>query len=319
MSEIFMVDERKLLSIVVPVFNEEESINETVKRLQLLQESLTQEIEVELLFVDDGCKDKTLAYLRSFAILTSNIKVISLSRNFGHQIAITAGIDLALGDYVAVIDGDLQDPPELIADMYRKALMGFDVVYGKRRTRAGETIFKKATAAGFYRLLNYMCEIDIPTDTGDFRLMSRKVVDAFKQMREKHRFVRGMIPWLGFKSAPLEYDRAERFAGETKYPFKKMVAFATNAILSFSSKPLTMAIRLGFLTIIFGLLGAAYMLYLKFFTNIPLPGLTAILVSIVLFSGVQILLIGVVGEYIARIFEEAKGRPLYLVAETINI
>ena len=319
MSEILKVHERKLLSIVVPVFNEEESINETVKRLKLLQESLKREIEVELIFVDDGCNDKTLAYLRSFAIHTSNIKVISLSRNFGHQIAITAGIDLALGDYVAVIDGDLQDPPELIADMYRKALMGFDVVYGKRRTRAGETIFKKATAAGFYRLLNYMCEIEIPTDTGDFRLMSRKVVEAFKQMRERHRFVRGMIPWLGFKSAPLEYDRVERFSGETKYPFKKMVAFATNAILSFSSKPLTIAIRLGFLTIIFGLLGAAYMLYLKFFTNIPLPGLTAILVSIVLFSGVQILLIGVVGEYIARIFEEAKGRPLYLVAETINI
>jgi len=260
-----------------------------------------------------------LVYLRNFTEHNPNVKVISLSRNFGHQIAITAGIDMASGDFVAVIDGDLQDPPELIADMYRKALTGFDVVYGKRRTRAGETIFKKATAAGFYRLLNYMCEIEIPTDTGDFRLMSRKVVDAFKQMRERHRFVRGMVPWLGFKSVPLEYDRAERFAGETKYPLKKMLAFATNAILSFSSKPLTMAIRLGFLTILAGLVGAAYMLYLKLFTSIPVPGLTAILLSIVLFSGVQILLIGVVGEYIARIFEEIKGRPLYLVAETINI
>jgi len=247
------------------------------------------------------------------------VKIISLSRNFGHQIAITAGIDLASGDYVAVIDGDLQDPPELIADMYRKALTGFDVVYGKRLKRAGETIFKKVTAAAFYRFLNYMCEIDIPTDTGDFRLMSRKVVDAFKQMRERHRFVRGMVPWLGFKSAPLEYDRAERFAGETKYPLSKMLAFATNAILSFSSKPLTMAIRLGFLTIFVGLIGATYMLYLKLFTSIPVPGLTAVLLSIVLFSGVQILLIGIVGEYISRIFEESKGRPLYLVAETINI
>lgn len=314
-----MLREKNLLSIVVPVFNEEESITETVKRLQKLQDDLAQEINVELIFVDDGCKDKTLAHLRSFAIHNPNVKIISLSRNFGHQIAITAGIDLASGDYVAVIDGDLQDPPELIADMYRKALTGFDVVYGKRRTRAGETIFKKATAAGFYRLLNYMCEIDIPTDTGDFRLMSRKVVDAFKQMRERHRFVRGMVPWLGFKSVPLEYDRAERFAGETKYPLKKMLAFATNAILSFSSKPLTMAIRLGFLTICAGILGGIYMLYLKLFTNIPIPGLTAVLLSIVVFSGVQILLIGVVGEYIARIFEEIKGRPLYLVAETINI
>jgi dolichol-phosphate mannosyltransferase len=224
-----------------------------------------------------------------------------------------------MGDYVAVIDADLQDPPELIADMYRLALTGFDVVYGKRRARAGETLFKKATAAAFYRLLNYMCEIDIPSDTGDFRLMSRKVVESFKQLRERHRFVRGMVPWLGYKAVPLEYDRAERFAGETKYPLSKMLLFATNAILSFSSKPLTMAIRLGFMTIFVGLAGGAYMLYLKLFTSIPVPGLTAILLSIALFSGVQILLIGVVGEYIARIFEEIKGRPLYLVAETINI
>jgi glycosyltransferase involved in cell wall biosynthesis len=314
-----MPSEKQLLSIVVPVYNEEESITETVTRLQKLHDELAQEINVELIFVDDGCKDKTLIYLRSFADQNQNVKVISLSRNFGHQIAITAGIDLARGDYVAVIDADLQDPPELIAEMYRMALTGFDVVYGKRRSRAGETVFKKATAAAFYRLLNYMCETDIPRDTGDFRLMSRKVVDAFKQMRERHRFVRGMVPWLGYKSAPIEYDRAERFAGETKYPLRKMLAFATNAILSFSSKPLTLAIRLGFITIFAGIVGGAYMLYLKIFTSIPVPGLTAILLSIVLFSGVQILLIGVVGEYIARIFEEIKGRPLYLVAETINI
>jgi glycosyltransferase involved in cell wall biosynthesis len=259
MSELIMI-EKQLLSVVVPVYNEEESIVETVKRLQKLRDDLAQEVSVELIFVDDGCKDKTLTHLRIFAEQSQSVKIISLSRNFGHQIAITAGIDLAAGDYVAVIDGDLQDPPELIADMYRKALTGFDVVYGKRRTRAGETIFKKVTAAGFYRLLNYMCEIDMPTDTGDFRLMSRKVVDAFKQMRERHRFVRGMVPWLGFKSAPLEYDRAERFAGETKYPLSKMLTFATNAILSFSSKPLTVAIRLGLLTIVAGLTGVAYMI-----------------------------------------------------------
>jgi glycosyltransferase involved in cell wall biosynthesis len=313
-----MLREKKLLSIVVPVFNEEESITETVKRLQKLQADLAQEINVELIFVDDGCKDATLPNLRTFAEHNTNVKVISLSRNFGHQIAITAGIDLALGDYVAVIDGDLQDPPELIAEMYRKALTGFDVVYGKRRTRAGETIFKRVTAAGFYRLVNFMCEIDIPTDTGDFRLMSRKVVDAFKQMRERHRFVRGMVPWLGYKSISLEYDRAKRFAGETKYPLSKMLSFATNAILSFSSKPLTLAIRLGLVTICTGILSGIYMLYLKIFTNTPIPGLTAVLLSIVIFSGVQILLIGIIGEYIARIFEEIKARPLYLVSETIN-
>jgi polyisoprenyl-phosphate glycosyltransferase len=314
-----MLREKKLLSIVIPVFNEEESINETVKRLQNLQIHLADEINVELIFVDDGCRDKTLVCLRAFAELNTGVKVVSLSRNFGHQIAITAGIDLATGDYVAVIDGDLQDPPELITEMYRVILTGFDVVYGKRKNRAGETIFKKATAAIFYRVLNYMCEIDIPADTGDFRLMSRKVVDAFKLMRERHRFVRGMVPWLGYKSIALEYDRVERFAGETKYPLSKMLSFAKNAIFSFSSKPLTLAIRIGLLTICAGVLGSIYMLYLKLFTSTPIPGLTAILLSIVLFGGVQILLIGVVGEYIARIFEEIKGRPLYLVAETINL
>lgn len=309
----------KLLSVVVPVFNEEESISETVKRLLGLRDDLVKEIDVELIFVDDGSFDRSLPILRSLAENIDSVKVISFSRNFGHQIAVTAGIDLASGDYVAVIDADLQDPPELIADMYRMALTGFDVVYGKRRSRARETVFKKVTASCFYRLLNYMCEIDIPTDTGDFRLMSRKVVNEFKNLRESHRFIRGMVPWLGYKSAPLEYDRAERFAGETKYPLRKMFAFAATAILSFSSKPLTIAVRLGFLTILAGCGGGVYMLFLKLFTEIPVPGLTAILLSIVIFSGVQILLIGLVGEYIARIFEEVKRRPLYIVNETINI
>ena len=308
-----------LLSVVVPVLNEEESIIETAKRLQKLKDDLAEEIGVEIIFVDDGSVDNTLDRLRELAIYNDNVKVISLSRNFGHQIAITAGIDSAYGDFVVVIDGDLQDPPELIAEMYRKALTGFDVIYGKRRKRDGETIFKKVTAVAFYRVLNYLCEIDIPTDTGDFRLMSRRAVNAFKQLRERHRFVRGMVPWMGFKSAPIEYDRAERFAGETKYPLKKMVAFAANAVLSFSSKPLTLAIRLGLAAILVGIGGGGYMLYLKLFTNIPVPGLTAILLSIAIFSGVQILLIGVIGAYISRIFEEVKGRPLYFVIETINL
>ena len=244
-----------LLSIVIPVFNEEESISETAQRLLTLSGRLSSEIVVELIFVDDGSKDRSLTLLRDVSERSTNVKVISFSRNFGHQIAVTAGIDFAKGDYVAVIDADLQDPPELIEDMYKLALTGFDVVYGKRRSRAGETAFKKITAAAFYRFLNHMCAIDIPSDTGDFRLMSRKVVDAFNQLRERHRFIRGMVPWLGYKTAPLLYDRAERFAGETKYPLKKMLAFATNAIISFSSKPLTMAINLGFMTIFAGFAG----------------------------------------------------------------
>lgn len=314
-----MLREKPLLSVVVPVFNEEESLPETVRRLHILGEKLLPDADLELLFVDDGSQDNSLAILKGMAASQPNIKVIAFSRNFGHQIAITAGIDLASGDYVAVIDADLQDPPELIEAMYRLALTGYDVVYGKRRSRAGETVFKRASAAAFYRLFSYMCEMDIPTDTGDFRLMSRRVVDAFKQLRERHRFVRGMIPWVGFRAAPLEYDRNERFAGETKYPLRKMLAFATNAILSFSKKPLTLAIRLGFMTILVGVALGLYVLYLKLFTSIPVPGITAVLLSIVVFSGVQILLIGIVGEYIARIFEEVKGRPLYLVAETVNL
>jgi dolichol-phosphate mannosyltransferase len=277
------------------------------------------EVDVEFIFVDDGSVDSSLDILKVYSEKDKSIKILSFSRNFGHQIAITAGIDIALGDYVAVIDADLQDPPELIIDMYRMALKGYDIVYGKRRSRAGESAFKKLTALWFYRLLNYMCEVDIPVDTGDFRLMSKRVVEAFKKLRERHRFVRGMVPWLGYKSIALEYDRAERFAGETKYPLRKMVSFATNAILSFSSKPLTIAANLGFLAILAGLLGGLYMLYLKLFTSIAVPGITAVLLAIVFFSGVQLLLIGILGEYIARIFEEIKERPLYLVAESINI
>jgi len=314
-----MLREKNLLSIVVPVYNEEESITEATNRLFALCENMISKTDIELIFVDDGSKDDSLLILKSLAKVNNQIKIISFSRNFGHQIAITAGIDIAKGDYVAVIDADMQDPPELINDMYDLALTGYDVVYGKRQSRAGESFFKKITAKLFYRILNYFCEIEIPSDTGDFRIMSRRVVDAFKQLRERHRFVRGMIPWLGFRSTPLEYDRAERFAGTTKYPLKKMISFATNAILSFSKKPLTIATRIGLITIIAGLSWGCYILYLKLFTDIPVAGMTAVLLTIVVFSGVQILLIGLVGEYIPRIFEEIKGRPLYLIAESINI
>jgi len=314
-----MLQTRQLLSIVVPIFNEEACLPETLRRLSQFRTSIAERVDVEFLFVDDGSKDNSLDLLKQAASTDKSVKILSFSRNFGHQMAITAGIDSARGDYVAVIDGDLQDPPELIEKMYDLALTGYDVVYGKRKSRSGETIFKKATAAAFYRLFSYLCEMEIPTDTGDFRLMSRRVVDAFGRMRERHRFVRGMVPWVGFRTVALEYDREERFAGETKYPLRKMISFAMNAIFSFSKKPLTLAIRLGALTTLCGLLFGAYMLYMKLFTNIPVPGITAIILTIVLIGGVQIFLIGIVGEYIARIFEEVKGRPLYLVLETVNL
>tara|TARA_X000000368_G_C22965524_1_gene682980 strand:+ start:43 stop:978 length:936 start_codon:yes stop_codon:yes gene_type:complete len=309
-----------LLSVVIPVFNEEESINETINRLLCLEDSCkSKNLEIELLFINDGSQDNSLKILKEHASLNSAIKIISFSRNFGHQIAITAGTDLAKGDYIAVIDADLQDPPELILDMYEKCKEGYEVVYGKRKSRAGETIFKKLTASFFYKFLNYMSETDIPKDTGDFRIMSRKVADSLKIMREKHRFMRGMIPWMGFKEVALEYDRSERFAGETKYPLKKMFKFAVNAILSFSSKPLTLAIRLGGFITTLGFIGGIYMLYLKLFTTYPIPGITSILLTIIIFSGLQIILIGLIGEYIARIFEEVKNRPLYFIDEKINL
>ncbi|WP_415890278.1 glycosyltransferase family 2 protein [Neptuniibacter sp. SY11_33] len=314
-----MLQEKKLLSIVIPVFNEEEVLPEALSRFVKLKDKMSDVVSVELIFVDDGSRDSSLNILKAAAKTDETIKVLSFSRNFGHQIAITAGMDQAHGDFVAVIDADLQDPPELIEDMYAVATSGYDVVYGKRKSRAGETLFKKATASAFYRMMSYLCDVDIPRDTGDFRVVSRRVVEAFRGLRERHRFVRGMIPWIGFSAVPFEYERQERFAGETKYPLKKMLSFAANAIFSFSKKPLTLAIRLGVATIALGLLMAVYFLYMKLFTDTPVPGLTAILVSIVFFSGVQIAFMGGLGEYIARIFEEAKGRPLYFVAETINI
>jgi glycosyltransferase involved in cell wall biosynthesis len=316
-----MTRQRHLLSIVVPAFNEEAVITETAKRLVKLVDRMSAAVDVEVVFVDDGSRDQTLALLREFAAQHPQIKVVALSRNFGHQVALTAGLDTADGDYVAVIDADLQDPPELIEDMYRMAAGGgVDVVYGRRRSRAGETAFKKATAAAFYRFLNYVCDVEIPADTGDFRVMSRRVVDAFKQLKERHRFVRGMVPWLGYRAAPFDYDRASRFAGESKYSVGHSVRFAADAIWSFSRKPLAVATRLGAAIIAAGLAGAAVALYLKLFSSTYQPsGITAIFLAVVIFSGVQILLIGVVGSYIGRIFDEVRGRPLYLVAETINV
>lgn len=306
------------LDIVIPIFNEQETLHETLRRLYLLKSQLA-DVSTNLIFVNDGSRDNSFEILRAASVDNSWVKVISFSRNFGHQAAITAGIKASNGDWVAIIDGDLQDPPELIGDMLLLAKSGYDVVYGLRKSRAGETWFKKFTAASFYKLLSHLCEIPIPRDTGDFRLMSRRAVDVFNSLNEKHRFVRGMIPWIGFPSIALKYDRSARFAGQTKYPLKKMVSFAFNAILSFSSKPLTIAIRLGLIIIFLAVLWAAYAVYVRFFSHEALPGFTAILVAITFFSGVQIFLIGIVGEYIGKIFEEVKGRPIYVISETINI
>jgi dolichol-phosphate mannosyltransferase len=283
------------------------------------------EAEVELLFVDDGSRDRTPGLLEACAAGHPFIKVIALSRNFGHQLAVTAGIDHAREGWLAIIDGDLQDPPEAIAEMFRRARegesegRGYDVVYGQRVARKGEGAFKRLSAAAFYRLLNRLCDIEIPPDTGDFRVLSWRVVEQLRGMRERHRFIRGMVPWIGFRSLAYAYEREPRHAGATKYPLRKMLQFAANAILSFTAKPLALATRLGALAVLCGIIGAIYMLYIKLFTDIPVPGVTSILVTIVFFSGVQVMLIGMLGAYVARIFEEAKGRPLYVIARTCNL
>jgi len=309
---------KQKLDIVIPVYNEQECLNELLERLLALRTAMAAEVDINLIFVNDGSKDNSLVMLGQFAAQYSFVKVLSFSRNFGHQISLTAGLDHSNADYVAIIDADLQDPPELIRDMYEKAKQGFDTIYGQRRLRKGDSGFKKITAGLFYRILSKLCDVDIPKDTGDFRLINKKVLSGLKTMHEKHRFIRGMVPWLGFKSTPLLYDRDERFAGETKYPVSKMLKFALDAIFSFSSKPLKVATSLGMVMICVGMALAFFMLYIKLFTDKAVLGVTVMIWSVITIGGIQILMLGVIGEYIARIFEESKNRPLYIIEQALN-
>ena len=306
----------KTVSIVIPVFNEEAVISETVAQLKALSDHYPKGWSQELIFVDDGSSDSTLEKLHMLLKdVDSPHQIICLARNFGHQLALTAGLDHAEGEYVAVIDADLQDPPEKIPEMLSLALQGYEIVYGERASRSGETFFKKITAKVFYRLLNAISDVEMPKDIGDFRLMSHKAVRSLKEMRERHRYVRGMIPWLGYSSIALRYERKARFAGETKYPLKKMIGLALDAALSFSTRPLGLAVRLGVLLTCAGFVGLSYVSYLKLTADVFAAGLVSIMFLVVFFSGIQILLIGFIGVYIARIFEEVKGRPLYVVSQ----
>ena len=293
------------LDIIVPVFNEEDCLDEILRRLTGVRDSLKASLDVSFLFVNDGSKDKSADILKAFAEKFDYVKVINFARNFGHQIAVTAGINNTNADYVAIIDADLQDPPELIVDMYKKSLEGYDIVYGKRLKRDKETMFKKLTAFGFYRVLNYMCNLDIPKDTGDFRLITKNVVDVLKNMPEHNRFIRGMVPWVGFKSAPVEFNREERYAGETHYPLKAMLKLATNAIFSFSTKHLVMINYL-----------ALFVMLLAIYSFLRLNMLSA---TILFVGSIQLIAIGIVGAYIGRIYEEAKARPLYTIKDKFNL
>lgn len=308
----------KLISIVVPMYYEEKVADECYKRLKKVMND--NEINYEFIFVNDGSKDRTFEILNKIAEEDNNTKIISFSRNFGHQIAVTAGVDKAKGDAVVVIDADLQDPPELIPKMIDLWNEGYKVVYAKRKKRKGESFFKLFTAGMFYRILDKMTDIDIPLDTGDFRLMDRDVVNVLKTMKENNRFVRGMVSWVGFKQTPIEYERDERFAGETKYPLKKMIKFASDGIISFSAKPLKLMGSLGVFCVSISLIIFLYALIRKLTNDVNVvSGWASIMTAVTFLGGVQLLSISVLGEYIGRIYDESKGRPLYVIEKEVNI
>lgn len=305
-----------LLSVVVPCFNEEEVLRETHRRLLNGLGSL--DTELEIVYVDDGSKDDTGSILQELSAIDPRVRVVRFARNFGHQTAVTAGIDHSRGDAVVLIDADLQDPPEVIPRMVALWREGYQVVYGVRRHRPGETVLKRLTAASFYRMINLMSDVPIPLDTGDFRLMDRCVADVLRDMPERHRFIRGMVSWVGFKQCPIYYERHPRFAGESKYPMSKMVRFALDGVTSFSTVPLRWATWAGLVAAGISVLGIAYALVMRLMTNSWVPGWAAMFVAVLFVGGVQLLSLGAIGEYVGRIYGEAKGRPLYVVAERLG-
>ncbi|WP_372010239.1 glycosyltransferase family 2 protein [Paenibacillus chitinolyticus] len=300
-------------SIIIPMYNEEAVIQETYRRLKVVMSETSE--TYELIFINDGSRDRSAEIIKEYAAWDETVKLIDFSRNFGHQIAITAGMDYASGDAVIIIDADLQDPPELILQMIGKWKEGYEVVYAKRVKRSGETFFKKWSASLFYRVLRASTDIHIPVDTGDFRLMDRKVCDEMKKLPENNRFVRGLVSWVGFRQTAIEYERDERLAGETKYPLKRMIKLSLDGITSFSYKPLKLAGYLGVLLSGSGFLYLLYVVYLALFTDATLKGWPSVVGIMLIFNGFVLLMLGILGEYIGRIYDETKGRPLYIVRE----
>jgi polyisoprenyl-phosphate glycosyltransferase len=304
------------LSIVIPVFNEASALPALRARLAGLLEELECR-DVELIFVNDGSTDESLELLREWADGDARVNVLCLARNFGHQAAITAGLDEASGDAVVIMDADLQDPPEVIPRMIEKYREGYDVVYGRRSSRAGETRFKRFTAWAFYRCMQAIVHRDLPADVGDFRLISRECLDALKSMRETHRFLRGMLAWVGFPQAAVEFERAPRCAGRTNYSLRKMAAFAWTAAISFSPIPLRLSLIAGVALALFGVGDGVYAV-VRQLEHRTVAGWTSIMVMLSLIGGGVLLGIGILGEYIGRIFEEVKGRPLYVVSRRMH-
>ncbi len=304
------------LSVVIPVYNEEDNVDLLYRRLH---DALSGLGSVEYIFVNDGSQDETLPKVRRLREQDPSVKYLSFSRNFGHQVAVTAGLDAATGRAVAIIDADLQDPPEVIPELYKKFQEGYDVVYAVRSQRRGEGFLKKATAKIFYRLLRFLTGFSIPVDVGDFRLMSRRAVDVFNRLRERHRYVRGMVSWLGFRQTGVSYVRDPRHSGETKYSLGKMLKLAMDGITSFSNVPLQFAGHLGFWISGGSFIYILYILGMKLFTDKPVLGWASTMTAIIFFGGIQMMTLGVIGEYIGRISDEVKQRPIYIVAETGGI
>lgn len=300
-------------TIIAPIYNEIENIPELYPRVRDVMDQTGE--SWELIMVDDGSTDGSIDIIHKLAENDERVRPIIFARNFGHQIAVTAGIDYSRGDAVIIIDADLQDPPEVILDLIEQWRAGFDVVYAVREERTGESWFKKATASLFYRLIYRITDVDIPLDTGDFRLMDKKVVTVMSQMREKHRFLRGMSAWVGFKQTGVKYKRKPRYAGVTKYPLSKMIKLALNAVTSFSYFPLQLATHLGFIAAGLSVLAIPIVAILRLTTDTALLGQATTLIIVLFLGGVQLISLGIIGEYIGRIYDEAKDRPLYIVAE----
>ncbi len=302
------------LSVVIPVYNEAANVLVLYQRLQQAIQPLA--IRYELVFVNDGSTDASLALIKELAQQDPQVRYLDFSRNFGQQIAISAGLDKARGKAVIILDGDLQDPPELVPELYRQWQKGHDVVYARRKTRAGESLAKKITARFFYRLLTRITRTPMPVDAGDFRIISRKVVNTLKQMPEQQKFIRGQIAWIGFPQTYLEYDRPERHQGQSGYSYAKMIRLALDGITSYSNLPLKMATVSGFVVSGIAFLVMLYTLYSRFITRDYVPGWSSLMVSILFLGGVQLIAIGIIGEYISRLSENVRNRPLYIVNET---
>lgn len=306
------------VAVIVPCYNEEAVIKESYRRTRAVLDRLPQ--QTEIIYINDGSFDQTRNLLNSLADADPEVKVLHFSRNFGHQPAVTAGINHCDADLAVIIDADMQDPPELIPELLdTQARENANVVYCVRRSRAGESFFKLFTAKAFYRIMNRMSEVNFPLDTGDFRLIDRKVINAFNQLHERGKYIRGLISWVGFHQVPFYYEREARIAGETKYPLGKMVRFASNAMLYFSKKPLQLATGLGFISVLVGIVLAIWFTLGKIygFSNAEV-GWTSIMTSIIFFGGVQLLTVGVLGQYVGILFDEIKARPEYIIDEQRN-